>query len=260
MFLQVSSLCKSLCRSTECLLLESWQMLACMDCIWNWHLAEARPCDPCIASRPCPKVASREKSVQAIWIIWTSQDKLECEALRVAFFRAAFVVLDAFASGPRADTTPSCSLQSGGPQSLLQATCFSQIAAYTFQTSFADLSTRPTSDTKTTVWLMWLAIPLNNIWPGAFPQRFAPQCHETWHESNAGGWFGCFSIRSTSCFRWLGDQMFLKACQFQPVRSEWLEWPWFVFILVEPMPWTQTDIEWTACTWNQRVKDRKSHM
>lgn len=53
---------------------------------------------------------------------------------------------------------------------------------------------------------------------------FCPQCHETWHESNesnAGGWFGCFSIRSTSCFRWLGDQMFLKACQFQSVRSEW---------------------------------------
>lgn len=76
-------------------------------------------------------------------------------------------LLDAFASGPWADTTPSCSLQSGGPQSLLQATCFSQ-AAYTFQTSFADLSTRPTSHTKITAWLMWLAIPLNNIWPGPF--------------------------------------------------------------------------------------------
>lgn len=81
MFLQVSSLCKSLCRSTECLLLESWQMLA-----------EARPCNPCIASRPCPKVDSREKSVQAIWIIWTVR-QLECEAIRVAFFRAAFFVV-----------------------------------------------------------------------------------------------------------------------------------------------------------------------
>ena len=34
-------------------------LVACTDCIWNWHFAEARPCNPCIASRPRPRWESR---------------------------------------------------------------------------------------------------------------------------------------------------------------------------------------------------------